>query len=83
MTKRTCMINKGSGFMMERDIRFGMGRQVLQRELMRLMEDGTSHLSRPILLILSDETSELATINGRVHVIHAEIKTLARADTDM
>ena len=66
MTERTRLINQGRGFLMERGIRVGTGRHVFQKELMRLTEDGTSDLSRRILLMLSDMASELATINGRV-----------------
>lgn len=83
VTERTRLINQGRRFLMERGIRVGMGRHVIQKELMRFTEDGTSDLSGRVLQMLSDMASELATINGRVDAIDAEIKTLARADTDM
>ncbi len=68
---------------MERVIRVRTGRHVFQKELARLAAEGTADLSHRILLMLSDMAAELATINGRVEVIDAEIKALAKADADM
>nr|WP_239494623.1 IS110 family transposase [Roseovarius amoyensis] len=64
-------------------IRVGAGRHVFQKELMSFAAEGSPDLSHRILLMLSDMAMELATINGRVDAIHAEIKALARMDTDM
>ena len=83
VTERTRLINQGRGFLMERGIRVGTGRHVFQKELMRLTDEGTPDLSHRILLMLSDMAMELATINGRVDAIDAEIKGLAKADADM
>ncbi len=83
VTDRTRLINQGCGFLMERGIRVGAGRHVFQKELTRLAVEGTDDLSRRILLLLADMASELNLINDRVAAIDAEIKALAKTDTDM
>lgn len=83
VTERTRLINQARGFLMERGIRVGTGRHVFQKELTRLAAEGTADLSHRILSMLSDMAAELTTINGRVEVIDAEIKDLAKADADM
>lgn len=66
MTERTRFINQRRGFLMERWISVGTGRHVFQKQLLRLMKDGTQNLSNRMSIIVSDMAMELATINNRV-----------------
>lgn len=51
VTERTRLVNQGRGFLMERGIGVGTGRQVFQKELMRLNDDDTPHLPHRILVL--------------------------------
>ena len=83
VNNRTRLINQGRGFLMERGIRAGTGRHTFQKELARLMGEGSADLSARIVLMLWDMACELNAINHRVAAIDAEIKALAKADADM
>lgn len=83
VSNRTRLINQGRGFLMERGIRVGTGRHVLQKSLTKLSSKGNEDLSRRMLMLLSDMASELDVINERIAAVDADIKALAKADADM
>lgn len=83
VSDRARLINQGRGFLIERGIRVGTGRHVFQKELARLAVEGDADLSPRMRLLVTDMASELDVINDRVTAINAEIKALARTDTDM
>ncbi|MGX0978267.1 hypothetical protein ACSSVY_004007 [Roseovarius sp. MBR-51] len=68
---------------MQRGIRVGTRRDVSQKELTRLVEEGTGEISCQTIITLSDMASELTVTNDRDAAIVAEIRVLTRTDADL
>lgn len=83
LTERTRRFKQGCGFLIERDMRVRTGRRAFQKELVNLVPTGTLDLSHFILSKFSDMMEEPATNNDPIEAIDAEIKMLAKADTDI
>ncbi|MEO9517348.1 MAG: IS110 family transposase [Paracoccaceae bacterium] len=80
---RTRLINQARGFLMERGIRIGSGRHVFQKALGNLTDHVEGDLSPRMLEMFDGMANELATINGQVAGLDAEIKSIARRDQAM
>jgi len=56
---RRRLISHGCGFLVERGIRLGTGRNFIQQELSKLAAESAADLSPRMLLLVTDITSEL------------------------
>jgi transposase len=77
------LVNQARGFLIERGIRIGRGRHVLQRELRRLLENDGQSLMPGMIHILAGMAAELADVNDRIADLDAQIRIHARQDAGM
>lgn len=80
---RTRLINQARAFLMERNIRIGVGRHVFQRTIRQLLTESPDDISLRIHNLIADMIVELDEINRRVAAFDAEIKELAKRDPAM
>lgn len=80
---RTRLINQARAFLMERNIRIGVGRHVFQRTVRQILIEINDDISHRIHDLIADMIAELDEINSRVAVFDTEIKTLAQTDPAM
>lgn len=80
---RTRLINQARAFLMERNIRIGVGRHVFQRAIRQLLTESHDDISPRMHILITDMVAELDELNGRVAAFDTEIKELARTDPAM
>lgn len=80
---RTRLINQARAFLMERNIRIGVGRHVFQRTVRQILIEINDDISQRIHDLIADMIAELDEINSRVAGFDTEIKTLAQTDPAM